>query len=79
MLRSVKSASFRSLQIKKFNISKGVAKFSLLGVVALWGDCTFILAGWGHMILADLCYVALFEDFSLERIIKSVEVFAFSC
>jgi len=32
-------------------------KVSLLGVVALWDDCTFIPA--------DLCYVALFEDFSL--------------
>ena len=24
-----------------------LAKVSLLGVVALWGDCTFILADWG--------------------------------
>ena len=32
-------------------------KVSLLGFVALWDDCTFILA--------DLCYVALFDDFSL--------------
>ena len=34
-------------------------KVSLLGVVALWGDCTFIPA------VADLCYVALCEDFLL--------------
>ena len=39
-------------------------KVSLLGVVALWGDCTFIPADWGSYIVADLCYVALFEDFS---------------
>ena len=32
-------------------------KVSLLGVESLWGDCTFIPA--------DLCYFALFEEFSL--------------
>ena len=40
------------------------SKVSLLGVVALWVDCTFFPADLG-VIVADLCYVALFEDFSL--------------
>ena len=40
-------------------------KVSLLGVVALWGDCKFIPADWGSVIVVDLCYVALLEDFSL--------------
>ena len=26
---------------------KGYCKVSFLGVVALWGDCTFIMADWG--------------------------------
>ena len=33
-----------------------VFKVSLLGVLALWGDCTFIPADWG-VIKVDLCYV----------------------
>ena len=40
-------------------------KVSLLGVVALWGDCKFIPKDWGSVIAVDLCYVALLEDFSL--------------
>ena len=39
-------------------------KVSLLGVDSLWGDCTFIPADWG-VIVIDLCYFAIFEDFSL--------------
>ena len=39
------------------------SKVSLLGVVALWVDCMFFPEDWRS--LADLCYVALFEDFSL--------------
>ena len=43
----------------------GTAKVSLLGVDSLWGDCTFIPADWGSYVVVDLCYFALFEDFSL--------------
>ena len=35
-------------------------KVSLLG-----GDCTFIPADWDSLHVVDLCYFALFEDFSL--------------
>ena len=38
-------------------------KVSLLGVDSLWGDCMFIPADWG-VIVVDLWYFALFEDFS---------------
>ena len=44
----------------------GHPKVNLLGVLPLWGDCTFILADWGSYPVADLCYVALLEDFSLK-------------
>ena len=40
------------------------SKVSLLGVDSLWGDCTFIPADWGSLVV-DLCYFVLFEDFSL--------------
>ena len=37
-----------------------------LGVAALWGDCTFILADWGSS--KQICAnVALFEDFSFVK------------
>ena len=39
-------------------------KVSLLGVVALWDDYTFYSGRLG-VIVADLYYVALFEDLSL--------------
>ena len=41
-------------------------KVSLLGVVSLCSDCTFILdSGRLEDIVVDLCYVTLFEDFPL--------------
>ena len=50
---------------KYFNlIFSGLFKVSLLRVVALWCDCTFIPEVWG-VIVVDLCYVALSEDFSI--------------
>ena len=52
-------------------------KVSLLGVVTLWGDCKFIPADWGSVIV-DLCYVALSGRLFTIRMIKSVKVFAFS-
>ena len=48
------SLSNNSLQSCKHIFSN---KVSLLGVDSVWGDCTIIPA--------DLCYFALFEDFSL--------------
>ena len=39
-------------------------RVSVQGVDSLWGDCRFIPAVWG-VIVVDLCYFALFEDFSL--------------
>ena len=36
-------------------------KVSLLEAVALWGDCTMSMG----VIVADLCFIALSEDFSL--------------
>ena len=45
------------------NIKTGT-KVSLLRVDSLWGDCTFIPADWGAIVV-DLFYFALFEDFSL--------------
>ena len=40
------------------------SKVSLLGVYSLWGDCT-VYSGRLGIIVVDLCYLALFEDFSL--------------
>ena len=53
VLFQVYGQHFRYVQRPKF-------KVSLPEVVALWGDCTSM-----GVIVADLCYVALFEDFSL--------------
>ena len=39
-------------------------RVSIQGVESLWGDCRFIPADWGVTVV-DLCYFALFEDFSL--------------
>ena len=36
---------------------------SVQGVESLWGDCRFIPADCGVLVV-DLCYFALFEDFS---------------
>ena len=47
------------------SVFSNVFKVSLLEVVALWGDCTIFPADWGPVIVADWCYVALVEDFSL--------------
>ena len=41
------------------------ARVSVQGVESLWGDCRFILADWGSYVVVDLCYFAIFEDFSL--------------
>ena len=53
-------------------------KVSLLGVDALWGDCTLILADWGskQQICAIICSPIL-RLFNI-RMIKSVKVVAFS-
>ena len=40
-------------------------RVSVKGVESLWGDCRFILADWGSQYVVDLCYFALFKDFSL--------------
>ena len=49
------------------NIKTGT-KVSLLGVDLLWGDCTFnVYSGRLGVIAVDLCYFALFEDFSLYK------------
>ena len=42
-----------------------LARVSVQGVESLWGDCRFIPADWGSQYEVDLCYFALFEDFSL--------------
>ena len=42
-----------------------VPRVSVQGVKSLWGDCVFIPADWGSYVVVDLCYFALFEDFSL--------------
>ena len=63
----------RALRAAK--VHTDTVKVSLLGVDSLWSDCTFIPG----VIVVDLCYFALFEDFSLYvKIIKSVKVFPFS-
>ena len=49
--------------VSSWQILKRYIKVSLLGVAALWGDCIF--SGTLGVIIADLCYVALIEDFSL--------------
>jgi hypothetical protein len=43
------------------------ARVSVQGVESLWGDCRFIQADWGSYVVVDLCYFALFEDFSLKK------------
>ena len=47
----------------------GRNKVSLLGVDSLWGDYTFIPADWGSLVV-DSCYFALFEGFSLQKLLK---------
>ena len=43
-----------------------LGKVSLQGVDSLWSDSTFIPVDWVlGIIVVDLCYFALFEDFSL--------------
>ena len=44
----------------RFRFRVGV---SVQGVESLWGDCRFFPGG----IVVDLCYFALFEDFSLSN------------
>ena len=41
-----------------------VDRVSVQGVESLWDDCRFIPADLGSYVI-DLCYFALFEDFSL--------------
>ena len=62
--RSESVTSAHHVSRPKEGAISGKSKVSLLGVDALWGDCKFIPADWG-VIVADLYYVALFEDFSL--------------
>ena len=47
-----------------FSDPGGSGRVSVQEVESLWGDCRFIPADWG-VIVVDLCYFALFEDFSL--------------
>ena len=58
--RSESVTSAHHVSRPKEGAISGKSKVSLLGVDALWGDCKFI-----PVIVADLCYVALFEEFSL--------------
>ena len=51
-------------KVKLMNLLARHSKVSLL-VVALWGDLWHVYSGRLGVIVADLCYVALFEDFSL--------------
>ena len=56
----------RVLKILQF--INNATKVSLLGVEVLWGNCTFYSSRLGVILaegVIDLCYVALFEDFSL--------------
>ena len=46
------------------NILGVLSRASIKGVESLWGDCRFIPGRLG-VIVVDLCYFALFEDFSL--------------
>ena len=51
-------------RLLKFSKNSNLLRVSVQGVESLWGDCRFIPADWG-VIVVDLYYFALFEDFSL--------------
>ena len=51
-------------KLQKYGRNVDHDRVSVQGVESLWGDCRFIPADWG-VIVVDLCYFALFEDFSL--------------
>ena len=80
------ATSYKWLHLCNFNLiffwQSYTCKVSLLGVIALWGGCMFIPAGWGvirsggHISRFVLCS-SIWRHFTI-RMIKIVKVFVFS-